>query len=148
MSKKKIRILYFSFEIISWVCLFTPLLVVIIMNWDKYFVQKSGWSVAMGGVYAILLIVLLLKFGSKKFNKIFWITSLLIVVYCLNSIIQDMLLLTFVSWIGGVAYWILEFPKNYFKKRYDTYIDEVRREQARQEVRTQYREETEEIEGR
>lgn len=118
------------------------------MNWDKYFIQKSGWSVGMGGVYAVLLVVLLLKYGSKKFNRVFWTTSMLVVVYCLNSIIQDMLLLTFVFWVGTIAFTILEIPTNYFKKRYNIYNEAMIREQAKEEYRQEKEQEDTDIEGR
>lgn len=147
MSKKKYRKFYFLFLILSWICLFTPILIVIIINWDRYFIQKSGWSVGMGGVLAVLLVVLLLKYGSKKFNRIFWSTAFLIVVICLNSIIQDALILSFTFWLGTLLFTILEIPTNYFKKRYDIYNEAITREEAKEEYRQQKEVDTD-IEGR
>lgn len=123
-------------EVLAWILLFSPLSGVVIKNWNKYFLtNKAGFSVATGGVLAILLVVLLLKYGAKKFGKLFWATALLVCVWSLNSIIQDALVLTLAFWIGACCYSICEFPRNYYKKRLDAWNEEVVKTYAREETK-------------
>lgn len=135
MKKKKIRFWYWSFKVLAYIGLFSPLLILIIMNWNKYFVSnKAGLSVGTGGVMAILIGVLLVKVGFKKFNKVFWSTAFLLCVYCLNSVIQDALPITFTFWLGTLIFFIFEMPMNHFKKLLNIYVDEETRVVARDET--------------
>lgn len=121
MSKKKLLWFWLSFEIAYWSVLFLPLLIIVLVKWDTYFAQKSGFTVGLGGVIAILLLVILFKFGTKKFDKVIWATALLVIVYCFQSIINDTLILVFGFWLGAVLNKIVSFPRDYFKKKYMTY---------------------------
>lgn len=137
MNKNKYRKYYYLFLILAWIGLLTPVGIWIGMNFDKYIIQKSGFTVSVGGILAVLYIILLLKYGLKKFGKIFWMTFLLIIVICLDTIIADALPLTFFTWIGVVLYTILEMPAKFFKKKLETYVNEEIRESARQSAKNQ-----------
>ena len=131
MSKKKFRKWYVLFLILAWAGLLTPIGIWIGLNFDKYIMQKSGFSVTTGGALAVLFIVLLLKYGIKKFGKVFWMTLLLMIVLCLDTIIADALPLTFFTWLGAILYSFFEIPKNHFKSKLNVYINEEIRVEAR-----------------
>ena len=139
MNKKRIKFLRDLFAIISYALLFLPITVWILLNVDKYFVHKSGMTVGMGGIMAILFIVLLLKYGFKKFNKVFWVSFLLATVFCLNTIIVDLLPITFFAWVGVVLFAIFEIPMNYYKRKYETYSEEEIRVHVRNEYSDTYK---------
>jgi hypothetical protein len=136
MNKKKFRKWYWIFSILSWISLLTPLAVWIGINFDKYVVQKSGFSVTVGGVLAVLSVVLLLKYGIKKFGKVFWMSILLVIIYCLDTIIVDALPITFFTWLGTLLFSILEKPAQYFKEKYNVYVNEEIRVDARNSATT------------
>ena len=131
MSKKNIRFWFVIFTILSWIGMLTPIGIWVGINFNKYIVQKSGLSVTTGGILAVLFIVLLLKYGIKKFGKIFWMTMLLVIVYCLDTVIVDALPLTFFTWLGTVIFSVLEMPAKYFKNKLDVYVNEEIRVIAR-----------------
>ena len=132
MSKKKFRAWYVIFAVLSWISLLTPISIWIGINLDKYIVNKNGLTVSTGGILAVLFVVLLLKYGIKKFGKVFWMTMLLVIVYCLNTIIVDAFPLTFFTWLGAVLYSVFEIPMKYFKNKMTVYVDEEIRTVARQ----------------
>lgn len=138
MSKKRIKFLRDLFSIISYTLLFLPIVVWVLLNVDKYFVHKSGMTVGMGGIMAILFIILLLKYGFKKFSKVFWVSFLLAIVFCLNTIVVDLLPITFFAWIGVILFAIFEIPMNYYKRRYETYSEEEIRVHVRNEHSNTY----------
>jgi hypothetical protein len=135
MSKKKFKKWYLFFLVLAWVGLLTPISVWVGINFDKYVMNKSGFSVTTGGALAVLFIVLLLKYGIKKFGKVFWMTLLLMIIYCLDTIIADALPLTFFTWIGALLFSLFEMPKNYFKHKLNVYVDEEIREDARKSTK-------------
>lgn len=136
MSKKSLRTWYLMFAILSWIALLTPISIWIGINFDKYIVQKSGVSVTVGGVLAVLFVVLLIKYGIKKFGKVFWMSMLLVIVYCLDTIIVDMLPITFFTWLGALMFSILDLPTKYFKKKLEVYTNEEVRVIARTTTET------------
>lgn len=143
MSKNKLRLFKYIFTSLAYIGLFCPLTVVLIKNWNIYFTQnKSAFSVGMGGIMAILMGVLLLKVGFKKFHRVFWATALLISVYCLESIIKDSLVIIFAFWLGVLLFSIFEKPMDYFKHRLSNYLDEVDRTHAREATRRKIEENT------
>ena len=131
MSKSKFRKWYFIFIVLAWVGLLTPISIWIGINFNKYIVQTSGLTVTTGGALAVLFVVLLIKFGVKRFGKVFWMTLLLMIVLCLESIITDALPLTFFTWLGTMIYTILEKPAHFFKGKLTVYVNEEIREEAR-----------------
>jgi hypothetical protein len=131
MNKSKFIKWYLMFITLAWIGLLTPISVWIGINFDKYIIQTSGLTVTTGGILAVLFIVLLLKFGLKRFGKVFWMTMLLVIVMCLESIIVDALPLTFFTWLGVLIYTILEKPAHYFKNKLTVYTNEEVRVNAR-----------------
>lgn len=136
MSKGKLRTWYWIFNILSWVSLFTPISIWIGINFAKYIVQKSGFSVTTGGILAVLFVVLLLKYGIKRFGSIFWMTLFFAIVYCLDTIISDMLPLTFFAWIGVIVFNLFRTPAKYFKNKLEVYCNEEVRTVARNTTNT------------
>ena len=147
MSKKKLRLLKYLFMTLSYVGLFLPLVIMFCINWNKYIVQREGLAVTFGGVTFCFMVVLATRVGIKKFNSVFWSTLMLIVVYSLNSIIQDLLPLTFCFWIGTIVYKILEMPTNYYKKRLRIVLEEIDRTYTRETVKKEIAKEQEKTIG-
>lgn len=137
--KRKIIFLKYLFMFLSYLGLFLPLIIMFGINWNNYIVQKEGLSVTFGGMIFCIMIILALKFGFKKFNGLFWSTLMLIVVYSMNSIIQDLLPLTFCFWIGTIIYKVLEIPANYYTKRCKTILEETDRTYTRETIKKEIR---------
>lgn len=137
MNKKSFKSWYIIFSVLAWIGLLAPLGFWIGVNFDKYVVQKSGFSVTTGGILAVLFVVLLLKYGIKRFGKVFWMSLLLAIVYCLDTIIVDMLPITFFAWLGALIFSIFELPAKHFKKKLDVYVNEEIRVVARNTATTQ-----------
>lgn len=134
MSNKKVSLLRWLFTLTAYIGLFTPIVVVLIKNFDIYFTEnKSAFSVGIGGILLFLGIVLLLKYGFKTINKLFWSTLFLIVIVCLDTILQDAVVIATAIEIGVVAFVIFEIPMNYFKKRCEVRRNEKDRMIANQE---------------
>ena len=128
MSNKKLKLLKYLFTTLAYIGLFSPITIVLIKNFDVYFTEnKSAFSVGMGGVLAILSIVLLAKYGFKRLNKVFWSTILWVMVICLETILKDAVVIVTAVDIGVVAFVVFEIPMNYFKKRCEIRNNEVDR---------------------
>lgn len=128
MSNKKLFLLKNLFTVLAYIGLFLPITIVLIKNFDVYFAEnKSAFSVGMGGILAILGVVLLSKYGFKKFNKVFWSTVLWVMVVCLDTILKDAVIIVTAVEIGVVAFVIFEQPMLYFKKRCEIRNNEVDR---------------------
>ena len=146
--QKKLRIKVVIFYAISYICLLTPLLVLCIINRDAYFVRnKSGLSVAFGGMLSVLFAVLLMKQGLKKINKALSATMLLVIVWCLQSIINDMLAVVFCYWLGICLFTIFEIPAKHYHKDLRVYHEVAIKDVAREEIK-QKREQKEIENGR
>lgn len=134
MSNKKLSLLRWLFTFAAYIGLFTPIVVILIKNFDIYFTEnKSAFSVGIGGILLGLGIILLLKYGFKTINKLFWSTLFLIIVVCLDTILQDAVVIATAIEIGVVAFVIFEMPMNYFKKRCEVRRNEKDRMVANQE---------------
>ena len=133
MSRRKLRILFAIFASIAYVGLFAPISYLLFRNWDVYFTKNEGaLSVGLGGVLVLLTIVLLLKYGFKKFKPIFWSSILFVSVFCLQSIIVDLVAITFFVLIGVAWFTIFEIPMKHYKKLLSSYTDESVRTFARE----------------
>lgn len=138
MNNKKLTLLKNLFTILAYVSLFTPIIVVLINNFDVYFTEnKSAFSVGVGGILAILSIVLLAKYGFKRINKVFWSTILWIIVVCTETILKDAVVIATAVEIGVVLFVIFEIPMNYFNKRCEIRRNEVDRIIANEEYNEQ-----------
>lgn len=131
MSKSNLLIWKWSLLVFSYFCLFLPLCIMLMINYDKYFIHKDGMTVALGGILALVYVLLLVKIGFKKINKTLNISIFLAIVYCLDSILADAVPLTLALFVGVVLFDLLSIPTNYFKKRLEAYTDEEVRTTAR-----------------
>lgn len=138
MTSKKLNLLKRLFTGAAYIGLFTPIIVVLIKNFDVYFTEnKSAFSVGIGGVLLGLGIVLLLKYGFKRVNKVFWSTLFWVIIFCLETILKDAVVIATAIEIGVVAFVIFEIPMNYFKKRCEIRRNEVDRMIANDEYEQQ-----------
>lgn len=122
------------FYILAYIGLFTPLMILVAINFDKYFItNKSAFSVATGGVLSGIFAILLVKVGFKKLHKAIWATFIVIIIWCFNSIIKDMLPISIAFWIGTMIFSIFEIPGKHYKKMLETWGDEEIRMYVRNE---------------
>lgn len=136
MSKGKLRLLYVIFFVLAYGGLFAPITYLLIENWDIYFIKnESAFSVSMGGIFVLLTIIMLIKYGFKKIKPIFWSGMLFIITYCLDSIIKDLVSITFFVLIGVALFTIFQMPMNHFKRLLTSYTDEQTRTFARETVK-------------
>lgn len=132
---KKLIILKYVFYAISYICLFTPMLVLCIVNKDTYFVKnKSGWSVAFGGALSVLFAILLAKVGFKKINKALTASMFLVIIWCFESIINDLLAVAFCYWLGIVLFTVFELPAKHYANNLKIYNAEYIKDTAREEI--------------
>jgi hypothetical protein len=133
MRKGKLRLLYALFTTLAYGGLFAPITTLLIMNRDVYFIKnESSLSVSLGGILVLLTIVLLMKYGVKKIKPIFWAGILFVITYCLDSIIKDLVSITFFVLIGVSIFTIFQMPMNHFKRLLNSYTDEQVRTYARE----------------
>lgn len=138
MSNKKLKVLKNLFTALAYIGLFTPITVVFVKNFNIYFTEnKSAFSVGIGGILAVLAIILLAKYGFKRLNKVFWSTLLWIIVICMETILKDAVVIVTAIEIGVVAFVIFEQPMIYFKKRCEVRRNEVDRMIANEEFQQQ-----------
>jgi hypothetical protein len=105
----------------------------LIRNWDIYFAKnESAFNVSLGGILVLLTIVLLMKYGVKKFKPIFWFGMLFVITFCLQTIITDLVAITFFVLIGVTWFTIFEMPMKHYKKLLYAYTDESVRTFARE----------------
>lgn len=136
MSKWKLTLLYNLFLIIAYGGLFAPITYLLIANWDIYFAKnESAFNVSLGGILVLLAIVLLMKYGVKKFKPIFWSGLLFVITFCLDSIIKDLVAITFFVLIGVAWFTIFQMPLKHYKKLLGAYTDETVRTHARETVK-------------
>ena len=137
MTTKKLNLLKCLFTVAAYIGLFLPIVIVLIKNFDIYFTEnKSAFSVGVGGVLLGLGIVLLLKYGFKKVNKVFWSTLFWVIIICLETILKDAVVIATAVEIGVVLFVIFEIPMNYFKKRCEVRRNEKDRMIANNEYET------------
>ena len=111
MYKKKLIKRLLIFYSIAYTCLFTPLLVLCIVNHKEYFVMnKQGLSVAFGGILLLIYVVLLAKVGFTKLHQAVRASMMLVIMVCLQSIINDLVIITLCYWVGVVAFSIFQVP--------------------------------------
>ena len=145
MSKKSLIFKKYLFKTLMYAGLFTPMFVLACVNFNKYFAtNKDSFSVASGGILIAIFTILLAKIGIKKLHKIITATFLVAIVWCLNSIIKDFLIISVMFWIGIAIYSIFEIPSNYYSKLLNTWNDEEVRMAVRKESKNEIKEDKEE----
>lgn len=134
--KTKLIIFKYLFGALAYIGLFTPLLCHVIINKELYFVRKEGLTISLGGIMLVLFIFMLVKIGFKKLHKAIWVSFLLLILYALDPVIKNSLIICFYSAIGVYIYSIFEIPFHYFTNRLLTYTGEEIRQVAREETKT------------
>lgn len=97
MSAKRARILW---SVAEWAVSFLPFLVVLAVNHERYFAGYSGIKVSAGVILA-LAVGLACALKKVRFTRMLaplWVCVMML--WLMQSIIDDMLLLTFVLAVG------------------------------------------------
>ena len=144
LSKKYLIIRKYTFRTAMYLGLFMPMFILACVKFDEYFAtNKDSFSVAAGGILIAIFTALLAKVGIKKLHKLISATFFLAIVWCLNSIIRDFLVISTMFWIGIAIFSIFEIPASYYTKLLDTWNDE----EVRMVVRKNTNENDEETTG-
>lgn len=121
MSSKKIRLFKYLFWTLAYLGLFLPICVYIGVNYKDFFTKKETLSIAVGGIMAIIAIILLIKVGFKKINQVWWAAMLVVISYCLDTVMEHMLYISCMIFIGTLVFAIFKEPAIYFSKRLETF---------------------------
>lgn len=133
LTKKSLVIRKYTLLVSMYVGLFLPMFILGCVNFDKYFAtNKDSFSVASGGILMAIFTVLLAKIGIKKMHKLISASFVVTIIWCLNSIISDFLVISIMFWIGIAIFSVIEIPCQYYCKLLDTWNDE----EVRMYVRT------------
>lgn len=132
MSKGKLRFLKYLFLTLAYVCLFLPLFIICIVYREEFFHKNvEGFTVGMGGILAVVYFAVLFKVGFKKIHPTVTCGVLILISYCLQTILNRAVVLSIGLFVGVAVYSILMIPEKYFAKMLETYIDEEVREGVR-----------------
>lgn len=110
--KAKYRLYY----VISLILLFTPILIVIGINFKDYFYQYDGWKIALGFIIGLLCFIGLIK-GKADFLKGTWgfgIVFLLAILF--KPIINDIILLSGSAFLGKLMSNIIDYKVKRYKR--------------------------------
>lgn len=121
MPSKKIRIFKYLFWTLAFVGLFLPITIYIGVNYKIFFTKKESISIAVGGSLSFVAIALLIKIGFKKINAVWWAGFLVAIAYCFDSIMEHMLAITCMIFLGTLIFTIFKLPAMYFSKRLETF---------------------------
>lgn len=133
MSKKQLRLWKYFFGGVSFVLLFLPLFIICVIYRKEFFTQNvGGFTVGLGGCLAVGYVIVLIKIGFQKVNPIINTGMLVVIMYCLQTILNRGFILSLGLFGGVVAFEILQCPYNYFKKLLDAYVTEEVRENVRE----------------
>lgn len=132
LNHSKIKIYMIIFLIVAYISLFMPLGILIIAKHNEYFVNVNGFKVTTGGCLAIVMVALAFSMGFKKLHKTIWATLLLAMVWFTQDILDHATPIIFCFWLGVVLFSIFEIPYSYFKKRFNNYVDQMDREEAKE----------------
>lgn len=131
-------------KIIGYSILFLPVLITVAIKWKDYFTKTNGVSITIGASLALAMMVIYIV-GKIDTLKGFPLESIiLIIAWCLNSILNDFVLLYFIWWCSDLVYRIffqkrvarleklyehkleLDVEEEYVEKRQDSLIDKIR----------------------
>ena len=132
MSKKQLRFWKYFFGLLSYILLFLPLFIICIVYRNEFFTKNvGGFTVGLGGILAVIYIVILIKIGFQKINPIISTAVLVLVMYCLQTILSRGFILSIGLFAGVVAFEILRLPYNHFSKLTEAWVTEEVRENVR-----------------
>ena len=125
MSKRKLRTLKYSFLILSYLLLFAPLFVICIIYREEFFTKNvGGFTVGLGGALAVVYIMVLIKIGFNKISPVISTGILVIVMYCLQTILSKGFILSIGLFAGVTLYEIVQMPYKHFAKLTEAYVTE------------------------
>lgn len=133
------RTKFIIFKIIEVITLITPMITLVSIRADKWFVKKSVVEVSTGAILALITSLFLLKGYWKKVSGIVWAGILTIIAYLLSSIMQDAYMIFGVALMGLV----ISYPFKMLASRYKHIADLVRDEYVKTYARDKAREEIE-----
>lgn len=132
MKKKLIRGILL--EVISFLALLIPMVILTIINKDKWFIHGAD-KISIGFIIALIFAVLLLKGAFKnvdnRLTTIGVLFVLLILVWCFQTIMDDLFWVILCSIFGYAAYLLV----NIFARKDLNYVKEYKSEKARMDAR-------------
>lgn len=132
MKKKLIRGVIL--EIFSFLALMIPLVILTIINKDKWFIHGAD-KISIGFIIALIFAILLLKGAFKnvdnRLTTLGTLFVLLILVWCFQTIMDDLFWIILCSIIGYAAYLLI----NIFARKDLLYVKEYKSEKARMDAR-------------
>lgn len=123
-------------EIISFILLVAPLGILIWVNNEKWIQsQFQGQKLGFGFILAVVFILCLLRGAFKDLDKrlttVMSLAVMLVFVWCIDSIIQDLKWIILCSIIGYICYIVV----NSFAKYYLNYVKNYNAEKAHIDAR-------------
>lgn len=123
-----------TFKILAIILLITPLLFLTIKHKDTWFV-KGADKISIGFIMTLLFAIMLLKGAFKNLDKRLMtaITLLVfsVIVWLLETIIQDLFWILICSFVGYLLYLLLDTIGNKLVETHKVYRQEHIREKAR-----------------
>lgn len=133
---KKKLIFGWLFRIFAMMFLITPLLILAITRKDEWFIHGAN-KVSIGFIIALLFAFMLLKGAFKnldqRFTTIITLLTFSVIVWLLDTIIDDMFWILICATIGYVVYLIVDSLGISLLNKYKVYSQEHIRQQAREE---------------
>ena len=108
-SKRK----FILFKILEIVFLLTPIIVLIGLRWNVWFVKRNALEISFGAILAILVVIFLLKGYAKNISGIIWCLMCFLITFFLKSIIEDAYMIFGLALLGL----IISKPFNYLSNR-------------------------------
>lgn len=98
---RKLRIRLVFLHIGSFIITILPLVVLMLINFDKYVdTTPKAWKFTIGGMLALVLITMKALDKLKFPNRIVGLGVVMVLTYLLQALLDDILLLLFMAFIG------------------------------------------------
>lgn len=121
MKKRKLTIV--TLEICDFILMLVPLGIVVLINRNKYFYSYEGIKLSFGMVVALILAILFIK-KKVKFNYAVWLGIFTLLVYLMQVLLADGVLLLGMASIGAfIDCFIFQPIIKYQKKLYDKEVE-------------------------
>lgn len=143
MRKNKIKLL--CLQLFGFFFLIAPILAVFIINRDVYFkTAKDSLNITLGALIGLIVLVIVLMGKTQILKGYAGLIVGLIIIYFLNSIIQDLLIIYSAIVVGDTIYRFIFMPlinkyKNICQYQSEQYVKEeaknqfIKDQQAREE---------------
>lgn len=138
MSSRNKAIIY---KILELILLLTPMVILFIMRFDKWFIKQEQVNVvniSFGAIMSGIVVFFLLKGYAKKINGIVWCGTLFLTTYLLKTIISDAYMILGASLMGLVMSYPVKLlylrNKSIAKIVKEEYIKTYARHKAKEEL--------------